>query len=203
VRASRWVAIAALVVSVSGCGSEQSNWTFDNDSSGSPPKDAEVLSGTWEVSSESEAPTAPNALCQFAEGESPALTLGEATYADFVLSASFKPISGRKAQAAGLIFRVQDIDGYYVVRVDALEDEVAIYKYSGGRRSELQSESAKIASEEWQELRVEVTGGRIRGFLGDKPVVETTDEQYSEGAVGLWTEADSVTCFDDVQIRTT
>ena len=51
-----------------------------------------------------------------------------------------------------------------------------------------------------QELRVEVRGDRLRGFLNGELVVEATDATYSAGKVGLWTKADSVTCFDDVSV---
>lgn len=176
-------------------------WIFDEDATGSPPPYAENFGDTWEVRSESDAPTAPNALCQTGVAEFPALVLGDVVYTDVVLSTSFKPISGEEDQAAELIFRVQDEGNYYIVRDNALEDNVAIYKYRDGRRSEIRSESVDVSSGEWQELRVEAVGERLRGFLGDEQVVETTDDEFTAGRVGLWTKADSVTCFDNVLIE--
>ncbi len=87
------------------------------------------------------------------------------------------------------------------MRANALEDNVAIYKYRDGRRSEIVSESVEVPPGEWQELRVEAVGDRIRGFLGDEQVVETTDDEFPAGGVGLWTKADSVTCFDRVLVE--
>jgi Domain of Unknown Function (DUF1080) len=55
-----------------------------------------------------------------------------------------------------------------------------------------------LLSGKWQELRVEVKGNGIRGFLNGKLVVEARDDTFSAGKVGLWTKADSVTCFDNV-----
>jgi len=118
------------------------------------------------------------------------------------MTTSFKPISGEEDQAAGLIFRVQDAGNYYIVRANALEDNVAIFKYVNGRRSELASESTAIEPGRWQELRVEVTGDNIRALLGKKEVVEATDDEFTSGRVGLWTKADSVTCFDNVSTET-
>lgn len=40
----------------------------------------------------------------------------------------------------------------------------------------------------------------LRGFLNGQPVVEATDATYKAGRIGLWTKADSVTCFDDVVV---
>ena len=54
----------------------------------------------------------------------------------------------------------------------------------------------------WQELRVEAKGSRIRGFLDGKQVVEATDTTFKDaGMIGLWTKADSSTCFESVQVN--
>ena len=41
----------------------------------------------------------------------------------------------------------------------------------------------------WLELRVEVIGNHIRGFLNGKQVVEATDNTFKAGMIGLWTKA--------------
>ena len=46
----------------------------------------------------------------------------------------FKAIAGRVDQAAGLVWRYTDPDNYYVVRANALEDNVVLYKVEKGRR---------------------------------------------------------------------
>jgi hypothetical protein len=56
-----------------------------------------------------------------------------------------------------------------------------------------------VLSGKWQELRVEVKGNTIRGFLNGKPVVEAQDDTFKAGKVGLWTKADSLTCFDNAK----
>ncbi len=178
----------------------QMSLTFDTDPVGGLPQGASVFSGNWAVRTEADAPTKPNALCQIGTAEYPALSLSEAIYTDVIVSTSFKPISGRTDHAAGIIFRVQDKDNYYILRANALENNVNIYKYAGGRRSLIKEGSAEVASVQWQELRVEVTGNRIGGFLNGKLVVETADDTYKAGKVGLWTKADSVTCYDNFQM---
>jgi hypothetical protein len=37
-------------------------------------------------------------------------------------------------------------------------------------------------------------------FLNGQLVVEATDDAYTARRPGLWTKADSVTCFDDVRL---
>jgi hypothetical protein len=176
------------------------SWNFDADATGAIPSGAEVFSGNWVVRAEADAPSRPNALCQVGEAEFPALALGPGVYGDLTVTMRFKPISGRVDQAAGVISRVQDKDNYYIIRANVLETNVNLYKYAGGRRSGLKDGGAKIANGQWQELRLEVSGDRLRGFLNGQLVVEATDGTYKAGRVGLWTKADSVTCFDDVVV---
>jgi len=176
-------------------------WTFDTDAIGGVPDGAEVFSGQWAVRAETDAPSPPNALRQSGTAQFPAVALGDEVYTDLAMSARFKPISGRDDQAAGLIFRIQDKDNYYILRANALENNVNLYKYAAGRRNALKESSVRVANGVWQELRVEVRGDRLRGFLNGELVVEATDATYAAGRVGLWTKADSVTCFDDVSVQ--
>ncbi len=174
-------------------------WNFDTDKAGGLPAGANVFSGNWAIRAESDTPSQPNALCQTAKESFPALSLSDKVFVDVVVSASFKPISGKTDQAAGIIFRIQDKDNYYILRANALEDNVNIYKYTGGYRRDIKEGSAKVPSGEWQELRVEVKGDTIRGFLNQKLVVEAHDGTFKNGKVGLWTKADSLTCFDNIK----
>ncbi|MBI1743916.1 DUF1259 domain-containing protein [Candidatus Acetothermia bacterium] len=217
-RSLGWMGILFAVLALAGCSGGQPSvryhpddrtaqpgtklqWNFDTDSVGGLPKDAEVFNGTWAVRVEADTPSPPNALCQTGTAEFPALTLGDTVFADLVLSTRFKPISGHEDQAAGLIFRVQDKDNYYILRANALENNVVIFKYAGGQRSSIKEGSAKVASGQWQELKVEVAGNHIEGYLNGQLVVEAADGTYKAGKVGLWTKADSVTCFDNVEVR--
>ena len=43
-----------------------------------------------------------------------------------------QPVSGRVDRAAGLVWRYQDEDNYYLVRANALEDNVVLYKVERG-----------------------------------------------------------------------
>ena len=176
-------------------------WTFDADPVGGLPRGAVVFSGTWAVRAETDAPSPPNVLCQTGVAQFPAIALTDAVYANLVLSVRFKPISGREDRAGGLIFRVQDKDNYYILRANALEDNVNIYKYVGGRRRSIREGATRVRSGQWQTLRVDASGNRIQGVLNDRLVVEATDDTYRAGRIGLWTKADSVTCFDNVEAK--
>lgn len=176
------------------------SWSFDTDATGGTPAGAEIFSGSWVVRAEADAPSKPNALCQVGNAEFPALALGADVYGDLTVTMRFKPISGSVDQAAGIIVRVQDQGNYYIIRANVLESNVNLYKYAGGRRGGIKDGGIKVTNGQWQELRLEVVGDRLRGFLNGQLVVEATDPTYKAGRVGLWTKADSVTCFDDVVV---
>ena len=176
------------------------SWNFDADATGGLPAGAELFSGNWVVRAEADAPSKPNALCQVGDSEFPAIALGTAVYGDLTVTMRFKPISGRVDQAAGIIARVQDKDNYYIIRANVLETNVNLYKYAGGRRSGIKDGGAKVAQGQWQELKLEVSGDKLRGILNGQLVIEASDSTYKAGRVGLWTKADSVTCFDDVVV---
>lgn len=207
----------ALILLLTGCSSaraavryqtgdgtpsaEPLSWSFDAEPTEAISMIGTIFSGTWEVRGETDTPSPPDALCQTGTATFPALSLGDRIFSDVVVTTRFKPISGREDQAAGLLFRVQDRDNYYILRANALENNVNFYKYAGGRRSSLKEAKAQVPSGQWQELRVEAVGNRFRGFLNGQQVVDVADDTYQAGQVGLWTKADSVTCFDDVEAR--
>ena len=191
-----------LVVAGQAPPGKTSEWNFDKEPIGRAPARATVFSGNWAVRAEAGAPSPPNALCQTGVAEFPALSLSESVYTDATVEASFKPISGHEDQAAGIIFRIQDKDNYYIARANALEDNLNIYKFIHGRRIFIKGANAKVSSNKWQQLGVEVTGSRIRGSLNGQPLVEASDDTFRAGKIGLWTKADSVTCFDNIRVTT-
>lgn len=181
---------------------QTAEWNFDGIPVDHLPDGAQAFSGSWAVRADlpGDAPSQPNALCQTGAAEFPALSLSDDVYADATISTIFKPISGATDRAAGIIFRIQNANNYYILRANALEANVNLYKYVNGQRSEIKGGAGQVASDQWQTLRVEAVGKTLRGYLNDQLVVETADSTFSAGKVGLWTKADSVTCFDDVMV---
>jgi hypothetical protein len=173
-------------------------WSFDRDSSGAAPNGATVFGGIWLVRPEADAPSTPNALCQTGAAEFPAIVLSTESPRDVAVTAKVIPIGGREDQAAGVIFRVRDHGNYYIARANALEGNVTLFRYVDGRRTQLAEGKVSVRSGVWQELRAEAVGTQLRAFFDGRLVAEARDDTFSIGGVGLWTKADSVTCFDDV-----
>jgi len=77
------------------------------------------------------------------------------------VSLKFKPVAGRVDQAGGIAVRVADADNYYVVRANALEDNVRFYRVVKGRREQIDGVNIKVASNEWHSLGLKAQGERF------------------------------------------
>jgi len=118
------------------------------------------------------------------------------------VSVRLEPISGEIDQAGGVVFRAADKDNFYVVRANALEDNVSVYYTRDGQRSTIHYwEDVEVQLGAWHTLAVEVSGFKFTVSLDGKFVGEITDSDKvfaGPGMVGVWTKADSVTYFKDL-----
>ena len=114
-------------------------------------------------------------------------------------------MSGNVDRAAGIVWRYRDENNFYLVRADALEGNVALYKVEQGRRTSLApagkggaaAVQVPVPAGRWSTLRVAFMGTRFVVSFDEKPLFEVEDSTFAgPGRVGLWTQADSVTHFD-------
>ena len=113
----------------------------------------------------------------------------------------FKPVAGSVDQAGGIAVRLTDPDDYYVVRANALEDNVRFYRVVNGRRQQIQGANLKVASNQWHTLGLRAEGNRFTVSFDGKPLYTAEDSTFAKaGKVALWTKADSVTHFDAISI---
>jgi hypothetical protein len=194
-------------------------YNFDSDAAGQVPAKfhtaltGQGAKGTWVVMADGTAPSQPNVLAQTSADRTsyrfPLAIADEGSFRDLELSVRFKPVSGREDQAAGLVWRLKDANNYYIVRANALEGNVVLYKVQNGKRSDLPlkgegrtyGKKTSVPPGQWSELRVVATGYLFEVFLGGQKLYEVEDGTFPEaGKVGLWTKADSVTYFDDLRV---
>src|SRR5258708_16889211 len=64
----------------------------------------------------------------------------------------FKPVGGTVDQAGGIAVRLASPDDYYVVRANALEDNVRFYRVVKGSRQQIQGANLKVAANQWHTL---------------------------------------------------
>src|ERR1700730_1340661 len=74
------------------------------------------------------------------------------------VQARFKPVSGKVDQAGGIAVRLTTPDDYYVVRANALEDNVRFYRVVKGKREELKGANLKVTANEWHTLGLKAEG---------------------------------------------
>jgi hypothetical protein len=161
----------------------------------------------WTIEHDQTAPSKLKILKQSGRATYPLLLKDDTRIKDGFIEAKFKAIAGSEDRAAGLVWRARDANNYYVVRANALEDNVVLYKTVNGARSALDIVGRKggyglgvsVPANQWLGLRVDFSGSRFRVLYNGKQVFEVEDSTFSDaGKVGLWTKADSVTLFDEI-----
>jgi len=120
---------------------------------------------------------------------------------DVDVTVRFKPVGGTVDQAGGIAIRLTTPGDYYVVRANALEDNVNFYRVVKGRRSQIKGVDAKVATGQWHTLGLRAEGDRFTVSFDGAPLFTTEDKIFANaGKVALWTKADSVTHFDAISI---
>jgi len=123
------------------------------------------------------------------------------SFDDLDVTVRFRPISGREDASGGIIFRAKDGQNYLLVRANALENNFRLYTMVNGKRSTIAS--ARVTEPtlgEWHTIRVVAQGPKIQAYLNDALLLNHDDKTFTSGWVGLWTKADSVTEFADLEI---
>jgi hypothetical protein len=98
----------------------------------------------------------------------------------------------RAVAGAGIVFRYQDENNFYLFRL-AGEEGVVLGKVIDGVWHELANPRAadfagmRLRPEVPYRLRVRVTGNRIQCWIGDKAVANLEDASLSTGRIGLTT----------------
>jgi len=119
---------------------------------------------------------------------------------DAVLKVRVKPVAGSVDQAGGLAFGIRNINNYFVLRVNALEDNLMLFEYVNNKRLTRATVQHEIRKDQWYLIAVETKGNTLKGYLDDQLLLEYTAERPLTGYVGLWTKADSVTFFNELTI---
>jgi hypothetical protein len=202
------VAATAEVIRFEGCqpGTLPAGWTVAMTHKGEPAE--------WQIVRDETSPSPPYVLAQISRGRSagrfPLAVWNGSTIRDGDVSVAFKTVGGSIDQAAGVVWRYQDQDNYYIVRANALENNVVLYKVERGVRSSIAPKGRpsraygvkhQIPKGHWNTLRVVFKNSLFKVFLNGEPMFEADDRTFpNPGKAGLWTKADSVTYFDDFSV---
>jgi hypothetical protein len=178
-------------------------WTVAMTHQGGPPK--------WVVIADETAPSRPNVLAQLSNDATssrfPLAVYDAVSATDGTIHVKFKTIAGKEDQAAGIVWRFRDADNYYLVRANALENNVVLYKVERGTRTAIAPKGTPVntygvkhtvPSRTWCELAVEFRGNVFSVVFNGQKLFEAGDSTFNQaGKIGLWTKSDSVTYFDE------
>ncbi len=174
-------------------------WTIAMTNQGAPPR--------WEVLRDQSAPTPPHVLAQVSSDPTgnrfPLAILNGVELSNGDVSVRLKPVSGQQEQAGGVVFRYRDPNNYYLVRANALEQNVALVKVENGRRLPIApAVQHELPANAWRILKVSVRANRFQVYVDHRRVLQAQDNTFQgAGKVGLWTMGDSVTYFDDFRVN--
>lgn len=159
------------------------------------------VAGRWAIEEMSGAPSGKQVLVQRAvENPFNVIVTPSAPYTDVDVSVRFKPMAGQEDASGGIVFRFA-AGHYYVVRANALENNLRLYYYDRGRHQLATASVQPPGLGQWHTLRVVALGEHIQAYLNGALLLEHRDSRYRTGQIGLWTKADSVTAFDDFVVR--
>lgn len=218
-RMRRLLLISTVFLVAPTTGAQTKTINFDRDSVGKPPAGfsfaltGQGKPGVWVIAKDNSSPGQKNVLAQTDPDPTgyrfPVAVFDAIAATDVDVSVKVKPISEKKDQGAGIVWRYKDKDNYYIVRANALENNVVLYKVENGKRTDLPlvregrtyGKKEKVPSGQWGTLRVVAKGNLFEVYHDGKKLYEVRDETFKDaGKVGLWTKADSVIYFDELKI---
>src|SRR5260370_9830326 len=144
------------------------SFNFDSEPPGAMPakfhsaRTGQGSDGKWAVMAAPTAPSTPNVVAQTSTDKTdyrfPLLISDEGSFKDLELSVKFKAVAGEVDRAAGLVFRLQDANNYYIVRANALEDNYRLYHVVKGSRRQFAGTNFKVTSSKSTQLPLETYG---------------------------------------------
>ena len=105
-------------------------------------------------------------------------------------------------QTAGIAFRFVNSDNYYVVSVNALEERIDFFRVLAGKMKRIGGTDAEVVLNHWHKIGLVAEGDRFTVSLDNAWLFTVRDRTFlTEGRIGLWTEEDNVTRFDQFEIN--
>jgi hypothetical protein len=128
-------------------------------------------------------------------------------WTDYTISADIRSVDN---DPAGILFRVQDVNNFYVFRQKFGDGnwELDIEEWVGGVGTELitidnygsgpgQIDDANA----WYTFKVVISGTNIKGYIDDVLRLEIDDSRYASGTGGLWLWSETDAEFDNVLVE--
>lgn len=212
---------AAALISFNLFGAGGVNVNFDNLKTGTfPPFWSAAATrpydpSHWEIERDMSAPSRPNVFAQVSgvprDVEFPMAIFDKVTARDGDVSVKFKiDQNARRTKAAGLVWRYQDPQNYYLLRFSVNEKSIALFRVQDGQLHPIPllvgtprrySVSHDLRTGQWYVARVVFHGPYIQVFFGNRQLFDVEDHSLNKaGKTGLWTQGPTVASFDDFHV---
>jgi len=101
-----------------------------------------------------------------------------------------------------IFFRLQDEENFYRFGIHGDAGVVDLYKYVKGEWIRLGSSFFKPERNKWYALRVRVKDTKIVGYINGEVVIETNDNTFSTGGIGIGVLEDGMKCnYKDIVVK--
>lgn len=105
------------------------------------------------------------------------------------------------SENAGIVFRVQDQNNFYMFRIDANTNQLQLYKAVAGTLTQVANTSFVPVKNQWYTLKATVQGNTIKGYVDG--VLKTTwtnpANELTSGGIGFRTTSAGV-WYDDAKV---
>ncbi len=173
-------------------------WGFEDFNENSMPSGFFNVLGEWGVGQDAGTKLLRQSG-QYHKDDFPRVVIQDITFTNLRLKVTCRPETGETDQACGIMFRIKDSDNYYIARANALENNIRFYRVIASDRQLLATADVEVKTGDWHFLSAEARGESIKISLDEKDVISLTDSTFLRGKVGLWTKADSIVSFDDIE----
>ncbi len=187
-------------------------WNFDGEHVGAVPRHWTISQthptmelAHWQIVTDPAAPSPPNTLA-VTQSANYAVTGNLAIarntrYRDVHLRVKMQSSTGGAHHGAGPIWRYIDPEHYYACRFDPASADFEVFKVIDGQRVALGSALAATDPLHWCTLEITMVGSRMTCALNGSVLLEITDDALARpGMIGLWTQADTLAAFDDLEV---
>lgn len=166
--------------------------------------DGDTDNMAWEVKDDGGAPSGKKVLAilkaDAVDTGYPVALLKGKKYQEVDVSVRFKIVGGTVNQAAGLMLRAVDVDHSYIVRASAIDNSLVVLRVNKKQLTKLASTKINVGAGRWNSLRVTAKGAEMVIYYNDSKALTAKDDVYPLGKVGMITQADSATYFDDFKV---
>ena len=119
------------------------------------------------------------------------------------MSIRIKPMAGSGGQTGGLVWRYRDPLNYYVVRANAADKTIAVFRVQNGQSTAIANPARlEVGANAWSILKISARGTKFQVYMDHRRVLEGQDAAFlGPGKVGLCTVDESEVYFDDFRVN--